>query len=107
MSDPLDDFVGEGFHGLISSLQENDLKAFENQRQEEREKLNAVRAANNQGMNISELASSAVEAKKAREQLDASLDKMQQDAADAAAKKEADAKQELPVDRFPAPITTV
>lgn len=99
-------FMAESFPGLVSQLQENDLRQFEEQRRLERDALNAVRAAHNQGLNISELTGAALESARAKQQLEADLDKMQQDAADAAAKKEADGKQ-LPEDRFPAPPITV
>lgn len=100
-------FMSESMPGLVSMLQEDGLNQFEEQHRIAREQRAAIREANNQGLNISELSSVALEEHQAKQQLQADLDKINQDAAAAAAKKEADAKQQNTQERFPAPPITV
>jgi len=99
-------FMADSFPGLVSQLQESAVKQAEDAHLADREKRRALAEANNQGLNISELSMAALESHRAKQQLEADIDKINQEAADAAAKKEADAKQ-LPQDRFPAPPITV
>jgi hypothetical protein len=99
-----DDYIADVFHGMIAGVQESAIAEADKVRAAEREEARTRRQASNQGLNASELLQelSGDSEEKKMTKLQAEMDRINKDAADAAKAKE-NADEQLPADRFPPP----
>lgn len=107
MSEDPEEHVADGFHLLVATIQQNELKDFEKAYEDERYAALELRQAQGAGLSASQLLQDMLgeDDVKRQTKLDMQFEREQQarDAAAALEKKE----NELPADRFPEPVLTI
>ena len=105
-SDP-SEFIAEGFHTLVANLQSNELADFEKAAEDARLRAIELRQQQGQGLSASQLLQELVgdNPEQRQRKLDAESAKIEREAAAAVAEQQKKTD-ELPPDRFPAPVIT-
>lgn len=107
MSDP-NEYIAEAVHGLIMSVQENAVLEADRAHEEDRRRRIELRMARGEtGVSASELLRQLADDDPERQsqRLTDEMDRVEKEAAAAAAAKEK-TNEQLPADRFPAPVLT-